>query len=381
LHAEHPNEVRHALTRQKGVVFSGAAMVGKWTKGRSQIRRLPTGALPGGAAQITPVNEDEEIARLKALERLKDGLVKDFRGTPLLPVAELSRHTTDTKFLVSTKRSARRPTVRHQHRAGICDGDVEANMHLHTTTVVRPVVHSALVDGRRIHALRGQALDKQVATVTSVGAFGGRMGPNITTQNCLSPSASQCAMRSSRSWRASQSCGPPLPGEEQWRMKQIARGVSSSENERKPQVQHIINTEFDVARMLEDRKDFVEVMTTDDSIHTAKEDWLFIPKGSNNFESVSVSGQKAQSVPGRKRTLRSTWTATGRFLCDDAMVTSGPRLPASRISSAAQTLPTRMTRADMTEERIISAASEEKPPPPQLFVKPSLPAVVFGAPK
>lgn len=252
-------------------------------------------------------------------------------------------------------------------------------MHSHTTTVVRPVVHSELVDGRRIHTLRGQALDKQVATVTSVGVFGGKMGQNVRTQNCFSSGVSQCAMRSSRSWRASQSCGPPLPGEEHWRMKQIAHGVSSCENEKKPQVQHIINTEFDVARMLEDRKDFVEVMRTDDSLHTAKEDWLFIPKGTNNLEGPA-SAQKALSKSARKRT--STWTATGRFLCDDAVVTSVPRLPAPTISSPARSLPTRLTRAEVTEERIISAACEEKPPPPQLSVKPSRPSLaVFGAPK
>merc|ERR1712137_155761 len=202
------------------------------------------------------------------------------------------------------------------------------------------------------------------------------MDENITRGTCPPLSSPQelhpRTIWSSRSWLASpsRSFRCTLPGDEPWRMKQIARGVSSCENAKKPQVQHITNTELDVARLLEERKDLVEVRR-DNKSHAPKEDWLFAQRDSNEFESAPVGLQKIRSDCVRKRPSRSTWTTTGRFLCHEAMVFRGPSLPAVITPPPAQSPQRRMTRTEVTEERIISAACKAKPPTPQLFVKSS----------
>jgi len=164
--------------------------------------------------------------------------------------------------------------------------------------------------------------------------------------------------------------------EDAWRSHRIGRGVPKTENEAKPRAQDAANTDRDSARLLEERghlQDAPEVPEENllKSLCTKKVDWLYYPADSEVLQERRAEIQDA--VQARRSSL-ATWTSSGRYICSGKTAPSRATPTPSRAASGPPGRPPLnprfcVTRAEVTEQRLIEAAMRPPPPVPDLSLR------------
>lgn len=159
-----------------------------------------------------------------------------------------------------------------------------------------------------------------------------------------------------------------------WRNRRIAYGVPKNADNPKPAVQNIANTENDVAQMLLLRGALVESkgeMEQDvlKRMFAKKSEWLYHGLADGNLRPMKRgTARRAADVLLPKQ--RTVWTPNGRFVNvqNEPPRQAFPDFAAPQPPAHMQMrLP--MTRAEVTEHKLISAAQRPRPRPPDLTIQ------------
>jgi len=161
-------------------------------------------------------------------------------------------------------------------------------------------------------------------------------------------------------------------GEEGWRRCRIGRGVPKSESVAKPRMQNIANTEDDAAKLLMCRGCVDAVPDEPEenmlrSLTAKKAEWLYSPRGS------ALLKEKRRSIANIRRTRGrgSIWTPNGRLFCEEVVPPTHVDLSAGTSAFCPAHMKMRMpvTRAEVTEQRIIDNAAAPPPTRPEFAVE------------
>lgn len=157
-------------------------------------------------------------------------------------------------------------------------------------------------------------------------------------------------------------------GEEKWRSQHVARGVPKAE--RTPRTQGLANSADDTAHMLAERRNILEVPNELETnflkkLFTQKTEWLYSHPDSD------VIAQRSRAVEeSRRRSTRHVpaWTPHGRLVCSEQLppARAVPALPPFLSPDFKQQIC--LTRAEVTERRLILTAQCGPPPQPDLAV-------------
>jgi len=203
---------------------------------------------------------------------------------------------------------------------------------------------------RLLAAPKEASAPSQAPATARNSVSGGGMGPEVEDAQELAGSDCERAFRSGFNQR-------------------IGRGVPRFENEPKPRMQNVANTEEDTARQLTERGTLTELRDAPEdnflkNITKTKSEWTYCPPYS------TAMAQRSRTIKDNlkaKSRCVSTWTPAGRLFNGEDQP---PRyaVPPEAAPPLPQHFKVRapMTRAEVTEQRIIQSAACPPPRPPDI---------------
>lgn len=138
----------------------------------------PPEAAPSNKEDLVPTVrleslESEEVSSIplpQEPEKVRTGMVMDFRGSPIIPLGVLSSGAADmTGVQERLEKRLVEPSLEHEHSKVLDQGDFQSVTRHYPGYYDWTVLPTDLIDAPRSYAIRGVTKDDNVAVVTSVG--------------------------------------------------------------------------------------------------------------------------------------------------------------------------------------------------------------------